>query len=795
MSNLFKYAALGVENLHNLESCLFVLFPYFSYMLAEGLGLSGIVSILFTGIVMKRYSFYNLSEDSQRFTTRFFHLLSSLAEAFVAANVFSCAYILNLARPPHCQIPRQYQLALWYSGLRGAMAFALALQSVHDLPDGHGETIFTATTSIVVLSVLLIGGSTGTMLESLQVVGDSNRYRHPYENFDGNNASYVGQHHEEETSTSNKFKMKLKELQRSTSSFALLDKHYLTPIFTSQNGDENSDDDEDNITDQALRISKGPGDLEDSGAMASETETFAFQAEINQLLSLIINTFYSNKEIFLRELISNSSDALDKIRFESLTDKSKLDAQPELFIHIIPDKASNTLSIIDSGIGMTKSDLVNNLGTIARSGTKEFMEALAAGADVSMIGQFGVGFYSAYLVAERLGRGTKITLYLKDDQLEYLEERRLKDLVKKHSEFISYPISLWTEKTTEKEISDDEDEEEKKDAEEGKVEDVDEEKEEKEKKKKKIKEVSHEWNLINKQKPIWMRKPEEITKEEYAAFYKSLTNDWEEHLAVKHFSVEGQLEFKAVLFVPKRAPFDLFDTRKKLNNIKLYVRRVFIMDNCEELIPEWLSFVKGIVDSEDLPLNISREMLQQNKILKVIRKNLVKKCVELFFEIAENKEDYNKFYEAFSKNLKLGIHEDSTNRTKIAELLRYHSTKSGDELTSLKDYVTRMKEGQNDIYYITAKEFEGKKLVSATKEGLKLDESEDEKKRKEELKEKFEGLCKVIKEVLGDKVEKVIVSDRVVDSPCCLVTGEYGWTANMERIMKAQALRDSSMAG
>ena len=610
----------------------------------------------------------------------------------------------------------------------------------------------------------------------------------------------------------------------------------------------------------------------ESAGSAGSTETFAFQAEINQLMSLIINTFYSNKEIFLRELVSNASDALDKIRYESLQESSALDAQKELFIHIVPDKANKTLSIIDSGIGMTRDNLITFLGTIAQSGTKSFMEKIKNGEDVSCIGQFGVGFYSAYLVAdhvsviskhndddqyvwesnaggtftvrkdlpdaEQLMRGTKITIHLKDDYLQYLEESQLRSLLKKHSEFINYPISLQIQKTVEREIEDsdaDADADAKKPDESGdpvieEVKDDDEQsKQSKPKKTKIVSDVVYSWDVTNKNKPIWTRTPDTVSNDEYIAFYKSLSNDWDEPILHKHFAVEGQLEFKSVIYIPKRSSDMFSQSLKKKFNLKLYVRRVFIMDGTDELCPDWLSFIHGVVDSEDLPLNISREILQQNKIMKIMKKNIIKKCIELFEELAENEDKYKPFYEQFGKNIKLGIHEDEQNRERLLPLLRFQSTTHlGGLGTSLKDYVSRMKESQPGIFYISGesiaalenapfleklkrkgyevlyfvdpmdeymvqivKEFEGKKILSATKDGIPFDLDDDFEF--DQLKKKTEDLCIQFKNILGSAVEKVVCSNRLVESPCCIVTAEYGWSANMERIMKAQALGDASV--
>ena len=586
------------------------------------------------------------------------------------------------------------------------------------------------------------------------------------------------------------------------------------------------------------------------------TEIFEFQAEINQLMSLIINTFYTNKDIFLRELISNASDAIDKIRYQSLTNADVLKDNPELTVYIKADKDNKTITIEDTGVGMTKDELVKNLGCIAHSGTKAFMEALSSGkTDVSCIGQFGVGFYSAYLVADKvvvstkpydepqytwessangtftitkddicdIKRGTRIVIHMKEDMGDYLEEQKLTSLIKTHSEFIGYPIILFVTKTVpvEQEVVPVEQEEAVKegDIEEVPVDSVPVEPE--------ATVIKHEYEVINKQKPIWMRAPEDVTPEEYESFYKILSSDWNSHIAVKHFSMDGQLQYRAILYVPKTAPHDLFD-KKECKSIKLYVKRVFITDESKDLIPEYLSFVRGVIDSDDLPLNVSREFLQQTKIMNVLKKNIVKKCLEMFKDMADNKpEDYKTFYTAFAKNIKLGVHDDSTNRAKLVDLLRYNTSKKED--SSLKDYVARMPDDQKHIYYITGesvsvlekspfveklkkkgyeviymvdaideylimevKEYESKKLLSITRNNELFDNTEEEKKAWDDIVKENEVFCTKLKAILGDKVMSVKVSNRIVDSPCVLVTDEYGWSANMERIMKAQALKDTT---
>ena len=601
-----------------------------------------------------------------------------------------------------------------------------------------------------------------------------------------------------------------------------------------------------------------------------QKEEISFTADISQLMNLIINSFYSKKEIFLRELLSNSSDALEKIRHKSLHDSNVLLNEPDLKIRVKTIEEDKCLVISDTGVGMTREDLVNCLGTIAKSGTKAFLESVDK-KDVETIGQFGVGFYSAFLVADRvkvvtkhnddkeyiwesnsdktftlisneegtLTRGTEIYLYLKESELEYLKMDRVKTVIKQYTEFINYPIELWESKEVEREVPVEEEDDSKEEesangvgedtpSDEPKIEEVEEEKEEKSEvqKTKKIKETVSEWKVVNDEKPIWCQKPEEVDEEKYKSFYKKLTGEYSDPLAHKHFHTEGNLECDCLLYVPERPPFDVFDGGQgKKRNIKLYVKKVFIMDDCEEIVPEWLKFVRGVVDSNDIQLNVSREILQQSRVLSQIKNIIVKKSIELMVEIAEDEDKFNKFYEHYDKMIKLGVHEDSKNRDKLVELLRYNSVNSCDKLISLKEYVENMKEEEKSIYYIcgdnkqtlsksplierikqkgndvlyftdpideymiqNVREYMEKKLVDVSKEGIKFDDDEI-KKQTEENK----ALIDFIKEQLGNRVTEVKVSDRLASTPCVLTTAEFGWTANMERIMKAQALRNNQM--
>merc|ERR1712159_867681 len=647
----------------------------------------------------------------------------------------------------------------------------------------------------------------------------------------------------------------------------------------------------------------------DNFAVAEETgdasgppaEKFEFQAEVTRLMDIIINSLYSNKEIFLREIISNASDALDKIRFLAVTDKDALGEgdTAKLEMRISPDKSKDTLTLTDRGIGMTKQDLINNLGTIAKSGTSSFLEKLKEGGDVNLIGQFGVGFYSVYLVADKvtvrtkhnddkqyiwestadssftikedpegdsLGRGTEITLHLKDDCKEFTEGDKIKDLVKKYSEFISFPIYLKETKTVEKEVPVEEEEkkedEEKKDDEKKDDEKKDEEKkddlevkdgDETEKPKtKKVNEEVVEWTQVNSETAIWTRSPRDVEEDEYNRFYKTISKDSDAPLTKMHFSAEGEIEFKSILFVPPKAPYDLLEGKAKSNAIKLYVRRVFITDEFEDLMPRWLSFIKGVVDSEDLPLNVSREMLQTSKVLRVIKKKLVTKALEMIRKMAEKKkkkedkdeakegeedkakdpaeeaednENYLNFWKEFQKAIKLGLYEDSSNRTKLAKLLRFQTSKTGDNWTSLEKYISRMAKGQKNIYYISAEskeqaekspylerfrkkgievlyytdpideyampqltEFKGFQFMGANKENLKFDDDAESEAKLKKLGETHKQLTDWMKETLGAKIEKAVVSNRLLETPAIIVSSQYGWSTNMERIMKAQTM-------
>ena len=631
-----------------------------------------------------------------------------------------------------------------------------------------------------------------------------------------------------------------------------------------------------------------------------------FQAEVSRLMDIIINSLYSNKDIFLRELISNGSDSLDKIRFLSLTDESVLGAGDDanLDIRIKVDKENGVLSIRDRGVGMTKAELKENLGTIAKSGTSAFLEQMQKGGDMNLIGQFGVGFYSVYLVAdfvevrskhnsedrqwiwqskadgafaisedegEPLGRGVEINIYLKEEAQEYLEEDKLKELVEKYSEFINFPIYLWNSEEVEEEVplsdeelaeqaskaeeeeedveeTDEDDESESADDEDDEVEDED---EEELPTTKKVKKTVWDWKNVNDNKAIWLRSSTEVEDDEYSKFYKALSKDDKEPLSYTHFKAEGDVEFKSILFIPEKPPQDLFDNYyNKAAALKLYVRRVFISDEFDEILPKYLSFIKGIVDSDTLPLNVSRETLQQHTSLKTIKKKLVRKALDMIRKLAEEGQDdddeeaadaaaddsadeeetkYDKFWKNYGKAIKLGIIEDASNRTRLAKLMRFYTSKSPTKLVSLEQYVERMKPGQKSIYYLAGEsrealekspflekllqkdleviyftdpideytmqnltEFDDFKFSNASKDDLKFgDDTEAAKARLKKVKEEFKDFTKWWKEILpSEEVEAVKISNRLVTTPCSVVTSKYGWSANMERIMKAQALSD-----
>uniref|UniRef100_A0A2M4BE69 Heat shock protein 83 n=1 Tax=Anopheles marajoara TaxID=58244 RepID=A0A2M4BE69_9DIPT len=605
--------------------------------------------------------------------------------------------------------------------------------------------------------------------------------------------------------------------------------------------------------------------------LREKSEKFTFQAEVNRMMKLIINSLYRNKEIFLRELISNASDALDKIRLLSLTESGVLDSNRNLEVKIKADKEGKVLHIIDTGIGMTKQDLVNNLGTIAKSGTADFLSKMqdtkTEGQDVNdMIGQFGVGFYSAFLVADRvvvttkhnddkqyiwesdaasfsivedprgdtLQRGSQVSLHLKEEALDFLEEDTVKQLIKKYSQFINFPIYMWTSKeveeevpveeeaTTEKPTKEDNADEEEEDV---KVEEEETTDEDSKPKTKKIKKTVWNWEIMNDSKPIWTRKVSEVTAEEYNEFYKSLTKDTSDPLTQTHFIAEGEVTFKSLLYVPKVQPSESFNKYgTKADNIKLYVRRVFITDEFNDMMPNYLSFIRGVVDSDDLPLNVSRETLQQHKLIKVIKKKLVRKALDMLKKI--DKEQYEKFWKEYSTNIKLGIMEDPSNRSRLAKLLRFQSSSTKDkEFTSLSEYVERMKPKQDNIYFIAGPsraeiekspfverllsrgyevlflveavdeysisalpEFDGKRFQNVAKEGFTLNESDEAKARFEELKTEYEPLLKWLNDVaLKDKIAKAQLSERLANSPCALVASMFGWTGNMERLALANA--------